>query len=463
MSPAGGRSDEPRAPHGSAALDELARQVAADDELRRRLQRRTLAVVVASQVLGGAGLAAGVTVGALLAQEVLGSDGLAGIPTALFTLGSALAAFLVGRITQHRGRRLGLGLGFAAGGLGAAGVVIAAVVGNVPLLFLSLFVYGAGTATNLQARYAGADLATPRTRATAVSIAMVSTTLGAVAGPNLVEPLGRLAESWGIPALAGPFLLGGAAYVAAGAVLLALLRPDPFLLARRLPDPEAPPLVEASAPAEAAASAPAEAAAAAPAEASLPAPAAPRPGPAAYAGATVMVLTQIAMVAIMTMTPVHMRAHHHGLSEVGLVIGLHIAAMYLPSLVTGVLVDRIGRTPMAIAAGVTLLAAGIVAAVAPADSLGLLILALVLLGLGWNFGLISGTALVVDATVPANRARTQGGIDVLIALAGAGGGVMSGVVMAASSYATLALAGGVLSLVLIPVLFWASRAHRRTA
>jgi len=447
VSPSGGRSDEPRAPHGSAALDELARQVAADDELRRRLQRRTLAVVVASQVLGGAGLAAGVTVGALLAQEVLGSDGLAGIPTALFTLGSALAAFLVGRITQHRGRRLGLGLGFAAGGLGAAGVVIAAVVGNVPLLFLSLFVYGAGTATNLQARYAGADLATPRTRATAVSIAMVSTTLGAVAGPNLVEPLGRLAESWGIPALAGPFLLGGAAYVAAGAVLLALLRPDPFLLARRLPDPEAPPLVEASAPAEA----------------SLPAPAAPRPGPAAYAGATVMVLTQIAMVAIMTMTPVHMRAHHHGLSEVGLVIGLHIAAMYLPSLVTGVLVDRIGRTPMAIAAGVTLLAAGIVAAVAPADSLGLLILALVLLGLGWNFGLISGTALVVDATVPANRARTQGGIDVLIALAGAGGGVMSGVVMAASSYATLALAGGVLSLVLIPVLFWASRAHRRTA
>ncbi len=174
-----------------------------------------------------------------------------------------------------------------------------------------------------------------------------------------------------------------------------------------------------------------------------------------------MVLTQIAMVAIMTMTPVHMRAHHHGLSEVGLVIGLHIAAMYLPSLVTGVLVDRVGRTPMAIAAGVTLLAAGIVAAVAPADSLGLLILALVLLGLGWNFGLIAGTALVVDATVPANRARTQGTIDVLIALAGAGGGVMSGVVMAASSYAALALGGGILSLVLIPVLFWASRAHRR--
>lgn len=465
MSRAGGGPAGSRASHGAAALDELARELAVDDELRRRLQRRTLAVVVASQVLGGAGLAAGVTVGALLAQEVLGSDGLAGVPTALFTLGSALAAFLVGRVTQRRGRRLGLGLGFAAGGIGAAGVVLAAVADNVPLLFLSLFVYGAGTATNLQARYAGADLATPRTRGTAVSIAMVSTTLGAVAGPNLVEPLGRLAESWGIPALAGPFLLGGAAYVAAGAVLLALLRPDPFLLARRLPDAEAPAVVEAPDPAEAVPPAEASVPAAASAPAAPPAPPAPpaRPGPGAYAGATVMVLTQIAMVAIMTMTPVHMRAHHHGLSEVGLVIGLHIAAMYLPSLVTGVLVDRVGRTPMAIAAGVTLLAAGIVAAVAPADSLGLLILALVLLGLGWNFGLIAGTALVVDATVPANRARTQGTIDVLIALAGAGGGVMSGVVMAASSYAALALGGGILSLVLIPVLFWASRAHRRAA
>lgn len=168
-----------------------------------------------------------------------------------------------------------------------------------------------------------------------------------------------------------------------------------------------------------------------------------------------MVLTQIAMVAIMTMTPVHMRAHGHHLSEVGLVIGVHIGAMYLPSLFTGVLVDRIGRTPMAVASGVTLLAAGFTAAVAPADSLGLLILALALLGLGWNMGLIAGTALVVDATVPANRARTQGTVDVLIAVAGAGGGAMSGLVVAQTSYAVLSIAGGILALLLIPVIFWA--------
>lgn len=406
------------------------------------LQRRTLTVVVASQVLGGAGLAAGVTVGALLAQDMLGSDRLAGLPTMLFTLGSALAAFLVGRVTQRAGRRLGLGLGFAAGGLGAVGVVVAAALGAVPLLLVSLFVYGAGTSTNLQARYAGTDLAAPDRRATAASVAMVSTTLGAVAGPNLVEPLGGLATSLGLPALAGPFLLAAVAFLAAGGTLFAFLRPDPFLVAKELARADG-------------------AATATPDDGQA---GSRRAVPAGVVvGATVMVLTQIAMVAIMTMTPVHMRGHGHDLGDVGLVIGIHVAAMFLPSLVTGVLVDRVGRVPMAVAAGVTLLLAGVVGAVAPGDSMGLLVLSLALLGLGWNFGLIAGTALIVDATTPATRARTQGTVDVLIALAGAGGGAMSGVVMAGSSYATLALGGGVLSLLLIPVLFLTRRPSRATA
>jgi MFS family permease len=411
----------------------------ADEAERARIQRRTLVVVVISQVLGGAGLAAGITVGALIAQDMLGSDGLAGVPTALFTLGSALAAYTVGRSTHRWGRRVGLGFGFAAGGLGAIGAVVAAAVDNVPLLFAALFVYGAGSATNLQARYAGTDLAPAAQRGTAISVAMVSTTLGAVAGPNLVEPLGRLATGLGLPALTGPFLLAAVAYLAAGTVLIALLRPDPYLVARAISEQEdsrdgLSPSVEV-----------------------------PRPGAGAYVGATVMVVTQVAMVAIMTMTPVHMRAHHHELGAVGLVIGLHIGAMYLPSLVTGMLVDRIGRTPMAIASGLTLLAAGVVAALAPGDSLWLLVLALVLLGLGWNFGLISGTALVVDATVPQNRPRTQGTIDVLIALAGAGGGALSGVVMAASGFGVLSIGFGLLALLLVPVLWWARQGRAAAA
>jgi len=407
------------------------------DEARRALWRRSLVVVVASQVFGGAGLAAGVTVGALLAQDMLGGESVAGLPTALFTLGSALAAFGIGRLTQRSGRRPGLAAGFLVGAAGATGIVVAAVADSVVLLLPCLLLYGAGTATNLQARYAGSDLAPARSRGTAVSVAMVSTTFGAVAGPNLVGPLGDLAESLGIPALAGPFLLAAVAYAVAGTVLFVFLRPDPFLVARSA---GATPAAYAGEP---------------------------EPEPAhssgVMVGATVMVLTQVAMVAIMTMTPVQMRHHDRSLSEVGFVISLHIAAMYLPSLVTGRLVDRVGRLPMAVAAGVTLLAAGLVAALSPGDSMPLLTLALVLLGLGWNFGLISGTALIVDSTPVTTRARTQGTVDVLIALSGAGGGALSGMVVDATSFAVLSLGGGCLAVLLLPVVAWHRRARRPVA
>jgi MFS family permease len=400
-----------------------------------KLYKRVLFVVSLSQIFGGAGLAAGITVGALLAQQMLGTDAYAGIPSALFTLGSAGAALIVGKLSQRYGRRTGLSTGFIVGGLGAIGVVIAAMMNSVILLFASLLIYGAGTATNLQARYAGTDLANNKQRATAISTTMVMTTFGAVAGPNLVEITGKFAVSIGVPALAGPFILSATAFILAGLVLFIMLRPDPLDIAKRI---------------------------------------------AAYkqenehgnksdsadktinkrgltVGATVMVLTQIVMVAIMTMTPVHMKHHGHGLAEVGIVIGFHIGAMYLPSLITGVLVDKVGRTAMSIASGITLLLAGLLAAFAPSDSMILLVIALSLLGLGWNFGLISGTAQVVDSTEPSTRAKTQGTLDVFIALAGASGGALSGMVVANTSYATLSLSGGILSLVLIPVVIWSRK------
>ncbi|WP_166240815.1 MFS transporter [Paenibacillus turpanensis] len=406
-------------------------------QMQEQLYKRTLRIVVFSQIFGGAGLAAGLTVGALLAQEMLGTDSYAGVPVALFTLGSAGAALLVGRLSQRFGRRVGLAGGFFAGALGAVGVILAAMLGSIGLLFASLLIYGAGSATNLQARYAGTDLAKPVQRATAVSTAMVSTTLGAVAGPSMVEIMGGFAASIGIPPLAGPFILAAVAFVAAGLVLLLLLRPDPFLVAKAIAEANTEAQQSGSAGSRAGGSM--------------------RSNRGIVVGAAVMVITQIVMIGIMTMTPVHMKNHGHSLGEVGLVIGIHIGAMYLPSLVTGMLVDKIGRTLMSYASGATLLAAGILAALAPPDSMLLLTAALALLGLGWNFGLISGTAMIVDATEPANRAKAQGTVDVLVALAGASGGALSGMVAAHTSFAALSLSGGVLALLLIPVVVWAQR------
>jgi len=403
------------------------------EEQQQKLYKRTLLIVSISQIFGGAGLAAGITVGALLAQQMLGTDAYAGLPAAMFTMGSAVAAFFVGKLSQKHGRRIGLAGGFIVGGLGAIGVVVAALTNSIILLLVSLLIYGAGTATNLQARYAGTDLANKKQRATAISITMVMTTFGAVAGPNLVGVMGRFAHSIGIPELAGPFILSAAAFILAGLVLFVMLRPDPLLIANMIETYKqehtykGQPVIEEAIENKR----------------------------GITVGAIVMILTQIVMVAIMTMTPVHMGHHGHALSAVGLVIGFHVGAMYLPSLVTGMLIDKIGRTTMSIAGGAILLAAGVIAALAPSDSLILLIVALSLLGLGWNLGLISGTAQIVDATIPSTRAKTQGKIDVFIALAGASGGAMSGMVVANSSYAALSLAGGVLAFMLIPVVIWA--------
>ncbi|MFJ4554061.1 MFS transporter [Streptomyces sp. NPDC088817] len=405
------------------------------------VQRRMLRVLVASQILSGAGLAAGITVGALLAQDMLGTKGLAGLPSALFTAGSALAAIGVGRISQARGRRPGLAAGYLTGAVGSAGVLAAAALGSPVLLFVALFVYGAGTATNLQARYAGADLAAPTHRARAVSTVLVATTLGGVVGPNLAAPTGDLAALLGIPRLAGPFLLSGAAYAAAACVLALRLRPDPLLLARSLAEAEQMPA--------------AQSAQAGPAVEG--APEGPRGG--VVLGALVMVLTQLVMVAVMTMTPVHLHDHGHGTAASGLVIAIHVGAMYLPSPLTGRLVDRYGRIAIAAASGITLLVAGLVAALAPGDSVALLALALALLGLGWNFGLVSGTAIITDMVPLATRARTQGMVDVSIAIAGATGGLASGIVVDLAGYPVLALTGGILALAVLPAI--AVTAHSR--
>jgi MFS family permease len=388
-----------------------------------------------AQILSGAGLAAGITVGALLAEQMLGSSRWSGLPTVFFTIGSAAAALGLGRMSQRFGRRAGLSAGYLTGALGCGGVVVAASIGNDALLFASLLVYGAGAATNLQARYAGADLAAPSRRGRAVSIVLLATAVGAILGPNLVTMMGTVATDLGIPALAGPFLLAVVAYVAGGLVLLLLLRPDPLLLARRLAAASSNTgnaSTEQSVMADVTGSQRSRSRAVA-------------------SGAGIMILTQLIMVAIMTMTPIQIEHHGHGVGMTGIVIGAHVAGMFLPSPLSGWLVDRFGYLAIAAASGVTLLAAGLLAAWAPVDSVAMLVLALVLLGLGWNLGLVSGTTVVTNAVPLATRARTQGVVDLGIAIAGAGAGLSSGLIMASTSYATLTLVGGFVALLIIPI------------
>jgi MFS family permease len=398
-------------------------------------QRRTLAVLLLAQILSGAGLAAGITVGALLAEQMLDSTSLSGLPTVFFTVGSAAAAIVLGRVSQRFGRRAGLSAGYLTGAVGSVGVVVAASIGNLVLLFASLLVYGAGAATNLQARYAGADLAAPSRRGRAVSIVLIATALGAILGPNLVKVTGAVAGSFGVPALAGPFMLAALAYVSGAVVLWLLLRPDPLLLAQSRAAAMSSPGNTMGQPLTTAVAGESR-----------------RTWSWALAGgAGIMILTQLIMVAIMTITPIHIEHYGYAISVTGIVIGAHVAGMFLPSPFSGWLVDRFGYLAVAVAAGITLLAAGLIAAWAPVDSVATLLLALVLLGVGWNLGLVSGTTLVTNAAPLETRASTQGVVDLGIALAGAGAGLSSGLVIAASSFATLTIAGGLLALLIIPI------------
>lgn len=394
---------------------------------RAALQKQTLIVLGVAQLLSGAGLAAGIVVGALLAKKMIGSDSGAGLPSALFTVGAAGSAWLIGRISQRFGRRPGLGGGYLVGAIGGGGIVAAAAIDSVALLLPSLVVYGAGTAASFQARYAGADLATPDARARAISMILLATTAGAVAGPLVTGLTGDFAESLGVIALAGPFMLASLAYLLAAIVILIFLRPDPLLTAQALHAADPTAAEDGS-----------------PGEVNL---------RGVRVASAVMVLAQLVMVAVMTMTPVYMRDHHHSLTATGAVIALHVAAMFLPSPLTGVLVDRYGRAPLIAASGVCLLAAGVLAAIVPSSSLPLIAIALILLGLGWNFGVVAGTALITDATPLTSRAQIQGRADLLVQLSGAAGGLGSGFMVAGTSYAGLALAGGALALLMIPLMF----------
>jgi MFS family permease len=373
------------------------------------VQRRTLRTLVVTQVLGGAGLASGVAVGSLIARDLGGSDALAGLPAAVSTTGGALAALPLSRLMARAGRRAGLVLGYATGAAGALVVVAAASLGAFALLLAGMALFGAGTTASLLARYAAADCATPTTRGRALSTVLFATTFGAVAGPNLAEPADALGRGVGLPPLAGPFVLSAVAYVAAALAVLVLLRPDPLLTARAHGDPTAG---RSSGPRGSVWSLVLR-------------------GPA-LVGLSAMVGAQFVMVAMMTMTPVHMLGHGHDLGVIGFVISAHIAGMYLLAPVGGWLADRVGRpATLQLGAG-ALLAAGVLGALADPRAVPLLTVALFLLGLGWSLSLVAGSALLTDAVPLDRRAQAQGNADLLVGLAGATGGLGSGLVLALS-------------------------------
>lgn len=401
---------------------------------RARVQRRTVLVLMAAQVVGGIGMGAMLAVGALIALDLSGSDTWSGMATTMITLGAAVFALPLAATAARRGRRPGLALGWSLGALGGLVVIGATAWELFPLFLAGMVLVGAGTATNLQARHAAADLATERTRGRDLSIVVWATTVGAVVGPNLIGPTGGLAGALGLTELLGPVLLTTAGFLGGAVLIAVLLRPDPLRMAT------------ADRTANGVKS---------PAVTMVDGLRAIGRSPSALLAVVGIVAGHTVMVAIMTMTPVHMTHHGAALTVVGLTISLHIAGMYALSPVVGWLSDRFGRVPVMLAGQVVLLVAAAVSGTAGHDETRVTI-GLVLLGLGWSGSLVAGSALLAESLSAEVRPRAQGFSDLVMNLGGAGAGALSGVVLSVAGFGGLNLFAALFTL---PVFVLAIRAR----
>lgn len=396
------------------------------------VQRRTLAVLVIAQIVGTVGVGVAPAIGVLLASEVTDSEIWAGLARTFSTLGAAVIGLPLGALAARRGRRTALATGWFAAGAGGAMLVGAAQWSSVWLLFPGLFLIGIGAAVALQARFAATDLAVPQHRGRALAMVVWVGTLGSVVGPNLAVPGTWISDATGLTVYASAFLIAAIALTAAGVVTTIALRPDPLLLSR--------------------------------AALAAPAPRARRErrgvrwtlqglrsNSALRTAVVAMIIGQAVMVSVMTMTPVHI--HHHGgsLEVVGITISLHVAGMFALSPIVGRISDRRGPY-LAIAIGVAILAASLLlSALMPHDTIAVMV-ALLLLGIGWSFVNVAGSALFNASIQDEGRASAQGGIDAVANLSGAGAAFLAGPLLAATDFSVLSIVALVVLIPLVIVL-----------
>jgi MFS family permease len=406
---------------------------------RQELQRRTLRSLRFAQVPGQAAVAGMVAVVSLLASDLLGSDRLAGMGSAAFTIGAAFTAIPLAAFMRRRGRRTGLVRALLIGAVGAS---IAATGGQLrwfPLFLLGMVAFGAGQAATLQQRYVAADLAERDEQGTSIAAIVWVGTLGAALGP-LLTPLEQSAATFvGLDELVGPFVFAALFFLVAAAVVWIRLRPDPLEVIGGI-DPHAErtrllrvvrsswSVIWAS--------------------------------PRARLGLAALAASQAAMVGVMTMTPPHMKDHGHA-DLSAFVIALHIVGMYGLAPLVGRFVDRRGAI-RAIQIGAVILGGGTITTVLAGYVPVLMFLGLFLLGLGWNFGLIGGTTLLTASVPEESRVEVQGTGDLTLSLCGAAAALGSGFVKASFGFHLLADGAAVLAAALL-VLAWYTAAVSKPA
>jgi MFS family permease len=405
-----------------------------------RIAKKITLVLFLSQGLSSAGFIAAFTVNALVGVDLTGQPAMAGVPGALHVVGQACGAMVWGFSMERIGRRRSLALGQVFGVIGAVIAVTAVVNRSFPLFLFGLVLVGMARSAVDLGRFVAAEVHLPSSRGRAISNVVLGSTVGAIFGPLLVGPMGQIATWAGYPVLSGAYIAGAAVLILAAALIFGGLRPEPRDIGQEL--------------------------------ARIHPGSAPQPTnrslseivrhPGVIVAMVTMAFSQMVMMVPMSITSVHMKAHQHSLGAVSLVISAHTFGMYAFSIISGRMADRRGRGPVIIVGSAVMILSCLMAG--PSFNLFPLVIALFLLGLGWNFAYVAGSALLADQLSAGERAKTQGLNDLLLNLGSGTSQVMSGVVYAVGGFGIMG--GAAAALAVLPLglgVWWQARGRRRSS
>ncbi len=417
-----------------------------------RVSHRLLITIFVAQSLFSAAQISIITLHSIAAGILGGSDAAAGLPTTMVTFSHSIMAYFMGVIMGRYGRRNGLCTAYGIGLVGGILGVYAVLNGIFPLLLVSSATLGMARSGSQMSRFVVGEMFPIDKRAQMIGRVVFAGTIGAIFGPALVEPSSQLAKFLSLdivtgPALAqtqlaqsilpaaavselttGPWVVASFMYAISFLITFFFLRPEPALVAEQYSEP----IVD---------------------------PSKPDNGhklsellrlPNVQLAILSMLICQMVMATLMTITPWHMHLADHSNAQVSLVIGAHVLGMFGLSPLTGYLIDRYGRVTMMVIAALILIASTIISPLS--TQMPYLIAGLFLLGLGWNFGYVAGSSMLADALSGADRTRVAGFNDMLVAFFAGLGTLSSGFLFSLGGFLFVSVGGGLLALLLLALI-----------